>query len=314
MQKILIIKHGAFGDFIHQLTYMKTIRAHHPKAEMTLITATSQQSLATATGYFDKIVIDDRNYNPSDWYRIIKKTIVDGHYDFIYNLQGSARVVKKYLPLARLASSHNLIIRYPSKPGAQDNMTEDTIIKKYSCTWGKKETRTYHLDLIKEDMSFCQLSNEVKQTLPKEKFVLMIPGCSKGHDYKRWNPENYGKLAALLSEKGIASVIIGTASEKENIEKIMELAPKSVNLMNKTKMTDIPPLGSLALVTIGNDTGPMHFVATSKHKTIALFSPQTAYAQDKSPNVINFVGQNSINDIKVEDVLQTVLSLNNTKD
>ena len=198
MEKILVIKHGAFGDFIHQLCYMKTIRFLHAKAEITLITATSQQKLAKATGYFDKIVIDDRNYNPKDWYRIIKKTIVDGHFDFIYNLQGSARVVKKYLPLARLASSHNLIIRYPSKPNAADNMTEVTFIKKHAWTWGTKESKTYHLNLLKEDMSFCKLSDDVKKMLPEEKFVLMIPGCSQGHDFKRWAPENYGKLAASL--------------------------------------------------------------------------------------------------------------------
>lgn len=307
MEKILVIKHGALGDFIHQLTYMKTIRAHHPKAEMTLITAAAQQSLATATGYFDKIVIDDRNYNPKDWYRIIKKTIVDGHYDFIYNLQGSTRVVKKYLPLARLASSHNLIIRYPSKPGAQDNMTEETIIKKYPYTWGKKETRTYHLDLIAEDMSFCKLSDTLKKELPETKFVLMIPGCSKGHDYKRWNPENYGSLAALLKERNIETVIIGTTAEKENIDKIITLAPHAVNLMNKTSLIDIPPLAKLSLVTVGNDTGPMHFVAASGYKTIAVFSPITKSSQDKSPNVTNFVGQTSINDITVEEVFAAVL-------
>ena len=35
--------------------------------------------------------------------------------DIIYNLQGSKRVVKKYLPLARFLSNHNLVIRYPRK-------------------------------------------------------------------------------------------------------------------------------------------------------------------------------------------------------
>lgn len=306
MEKILVIKHGALGDFIHQLRWMKTIRREHPKAEITLITASSQKSLAQASGYFDKIVIDDRNYNPLDWYRIIKQTIVDGHFEVIYNLQGSTRVVKKYLPLARLASSHNLVIRYPAKREEKDNVKEVTFKKKYPLTLGSKTTRSYYLELEKEDMSFCKLNYDVKKMLPKEKFVLMIPGCSKGHDYKRWSPENYGKLASLLKKANIETLIIGTTAEQENIEKIIRLSPQAVSLMNKTSLTDIPPLAKHALVTVGNDTGPLHFVCTAGYPVVALFGPETATSQDKSPNVTNFVGQTSINDITVEEVFSAI--------
>lgn len=308
MEKILVIKHGALGDFIHQLGIMKAIRREHKTAAITLITAPAQQKFAAATGYFDNIVIDSRNYNPFEWYRIIKQTIVDGKWDYIYNLQGSKRVVKKYFPLARLASNHGLIIRYPAPDGAKDNMKEVIFKKKYPLTLGTKQKRAYTLKMEKIDLSFCKLSQEVEEILPKTRFALLIPGCSPEHGHKRWKPENYARLAGMLEKEGVASVIIGTNAEKENIEKILSLAPHAISLMGKTSLTDLPPLGERALVTIGNDTGPLHLIASSGSKTVAVFSPITASSQDKSPNVTNFVGQNDINDITVEQVFAAAVA------
>lgn len=300
-EKILVIKHGAFGDFIHQLTWMKTIRNKHPNAKITLITAQAQEKLARSTNYFDDIVIDNRTYKISDWYRIIKKTIVDGDFDIIYNLQGSKRVVKKYLPLARFLSNHNLVIRCPNK-SEKHNVKEIIFKKKYPFIFGKKEEHSYELTLENEDLSFCKLSKDIEALLPGTPFVVLIPGCSVGHDYKRWSPQNYGNLAKSLEQEGIKSVIIGTTAEKENIDEILKICPNAISLMDKTLMTDLPPIGKKALVSIGNDTGPTHFVSVSKANVIALFGPETAHAQDKSPNVENFVGERSINEIEFEDV------------
>ena len=309
-EKILVIKHGAFGDFIHQLELMKSIRATHKNAEITLITAKAQEKLANASGYFDNIVIDNRTYKLKDWYRVIKKTIVDGNFDIIYNLQGSKRVVNKYIPIARFLSDHNLIIRYP-KIKENTNFNEVTFYKNHSFTLGRKEVKTYNLELEAEDLSFCKLSQDIEKILPKEPFVLLIPGCSVGHDYKRWSPQNYGQLAKDLEQENIKTVIIGTSAEKDNIEKIIEICPSAINLMDKTLMTDLPPIGKRALVSVGNDTGPTHFVSVSKANVIALFGPQTAHAQDKSPNVLNFVGKNSINEISVTDVKNACMKYKN---
>ena len=125
-EKILVIKHGAFGDFIHQLGLMKSIRKAHKTADITLVTAKAQEKLALSSGYFDNIVIDNRTYKVSDWYRIIKKTIVDGNFDIIYNLQGSKRVVKKYLPLARFLSNHNFLQWIQNPNLAEDSNGKDS--------------------------------------------------------------------------------------------------------------------------------------------------------------------------------------------
>lgn len=309
-EKILVIKHGAFGDFIHQLELMKSIRKAHKTADITLVTAKAQEKLALSSGYFDNIVIDNRTYKVSDWYRIIKKTIVDGNFDIIYNLQGSKRVVKKYLPLARFLSNHNLVIRYPRKD-EDSNFKEVIFHKKYPFSMGKKETKPYNLEIEAEDLSFCKLSKDIENILPQNPFVLLIPGCSVGHDYKRWSPQNYGNLAKQLDNDGIKTVIIGTSAEKENIEKIIDICPSAISLMDKTLMTDLPPIGKKALVSVGNDTGPTHFVSISKANVIALFGPQTAHAQDKSPNVVNFVGKTSINDISVDEVKKACMKYKN---
>ncbi|MGE3479724.1 MAG: glycosyltransferase family 9 protein, partial [Dongiaceae bacterium] len=45
MEQILIIKHGALGDFVQSLGAMASIRLHHPKAKITLLTTKPMESL-----------------------------------------------------------------------------------------------------------------------------------------------------------------------------------------------------------------------------------------------------------------------------
>jgi ADP-heptose:LPS heptosyltransferase len=58
--KILIIKHGAFGDFIQCLGAFKALREKHLDAEITLLTTKPFEKLALMTGYFDAVWVDER--------------------------------------------------------------------------------------------------------------------------------------------------------------------------------------------------------------------------------------------------------------
>ena len=59
-RRILIIRHGALGDFVQSLGPMKAIRDFHPDARITLLTSPAMEGLAKASGLADDVWLDDR--------------------------------------------------------------------------------------------------------------------------------------------------------------------------------------------------------------------------------------------------------------
>ena len=106
MQKILVIKLGALGDFILGTGKMQTIRNAYPEAQITLLTGDAYLPLAKKSGYFDAFKTDNRTHRLSDWLRICKHILADQKWDFIFDLQKSNRTKKKYYFLGRLMTKY----------------------------------------------------------------------------------------------------------------------------------------------------------------------------------------------------------------
>ena len=63
-KNLLIIKHGALGDFILSFGPFKAIRDHHLNDRLFLLTTNKFKNFAEESNYFDEIIIDDR---PNFW-------------------------------------------------------------------------------------------------------------------------------------------------------------------------------------------------------------------------------------------------------
>ena len=105
-ENILVIKHGALGDFVMQSGRMRTIRTRHPGAHIAIITEGFLKGLAEAMGFFDEVIVDSRGYNLSTWWRVIVKEIGGRKWDAIYDLQSSNRTLCRYYPLVLTATRH----------------------------------------------------------------------------------------------------------------------------------------------------------------------------------------------------------------
>ena len=60
--KILVIKHGALGDFILSLGPFKAIRNHHLNDNIVLLTTSPYKGFAEESKYFNEVIIDDSQY------------------------------------------------------------------------------------------------------------------------------------------------------------------------------------------------------------------------------------------------------------
>lgn len=297
-ERILVIKHGALGDFIFSIGAMNAIRNMHPDAHITLMTMEMFSGIAEQIGSFNNILIDNRvsYWNLAANYRAIRG-IITGKFDIVYDLQASSRTRKRYAPLVKLLSQ-------------------------YPCTWytvyhaGSTQCKTVlefgernpvSVPYRPTDLHMVRGKGEHFSELP-EHYVMLIPGCSPNHPYKRWDAGNYSELAQRLAKIGIHSVVIGTKAEQKEIERISAASPMVVNFLGKNSLMDIPTMAARALACVGNDTGPTHMSSFCNTPVISLFSAVTrvsALFLEGVPGAVPLVSpEKNINLITVDQVWQ----------
>ena len=108
MQKILVIKLGALGDFVLELGGMLKVRQLHPDAEITLMTNKAFLSIAQQTGVFDKYIIDNRvSWLDIKTQRNLLREVAGAGFELIYDFQCVSRTEKKYFSALRWAMPHS---------------------------------------------------------------------------------------------------------------------------------------------------------------------------------------------------------------
>ena len=89
VERILVIKLSALGDFVLALAAMKKIRAVHPKAHITLLTTPPFEALAKICPYFNAVDTGGRPESFQQW-TALRRRIKAVNYARVYDLQTSA--------------------------------------------------------------------------------------------------------------------------------------------------------------------------------------------------------------------------------
>lgn len=270
-EKILIIRLGALGDLVLCMRAFAAVRAHHPDAEIAILTAPAFQGFVRMMPWFDQVLLDPRPKltDVAVWLKLrraVKDFAPTRVYDFqgklrqsiLYNLWGGALCGPEWSGAAPLCSHPRA---WPPKQGmhytdfleAQLQKADVKLPDSYDLSW---------LDAPCDDLP-----------LP-EKFALFIPGCAPNRPYKRWPAESYAALAKKLLMKGITSLAVGTDADAESIAQIRDITPEVIDLSGKTSLPQLGGLARKAVCVFGNDTGPTHLAAAVGAKTIALMSDQ----------------------------------------
>lgn len=304
MQKILVIKLGALGDFVLAVGAMQNIKAAHPDAEFTLMTGSPFVSIAKQMNMFSHYIIDNRESLLNIPYTLrIAREVTRGDFDIVYDFQSVSRTKYRYFYGMRLLSRKTFIWHQ-----GMNKVTRYRIEKKRRLSFGKCieiPTKPYGKT---SDLSFLHGENKHFDELP-ERFVLFIPGCSPNHPHKRWPVSYFSELAARLAERNIHVVLIGTQAEAEEINAIAAASPLAVNMINKTSLLDIPDLARRAYASVGNDTGPSHMASLSGMPTIAIYDNRTKQGALTGPRAINLISPDTIDKISVDQVWEKLLPI-----
>ena len=296
VQRILIIKHGALGDVVLAMGTMKRLRELHPEAHITLMTMGMFVPMAEQLGVFDDFIVDNRlpYWKLGATWRAVR-SIVKGNFDVVYDLQESSRTRKRYYPAVRFLLGHDM------DWVACNSGERRKFIKKKPFRRGKVERLPFRLERVLTDLSFMHGEGLHFDELP-ERYVMMIPGCSPNHPYKRWPVENFCALAKRLAARGVSSVVIGTRAEAAEVEAIAASSPLAVSFLGKSSLMDIPQMALRSLACVGNDTGPTHMCAYAGVPVTAIFCHRTRNSAITARCISNLISPGAIEEITVDQV------------
>lgn len=298
MEKILIIKHGALGDWITTTGAYKLIRKQHPNAHITLLTQSSFTGFAKETGWFDDVWADNRDsfFSLKTWQVIWK--IKRAKFTIVYDIQCSHRT-EKY---RRLLQTKKMIWHARTEDSEENYQGLPTphilvrIARRIAAT-GITEFPTPDISWLKADIS--------KFHLP-EKYVVLIPGCSPKRLAKRWTAQGYVDFIKAMAEKDILCVLIGTTEDNAIIDRIMRDAADHfpINLSNQCSLAMIADICRNAVGILGSDTGPMH-IAGLCAPCLVLFSNDSDPMRSKPcGNNIHTIQMNDLKKLDSDTVIE----------
>ena len=302
MKKILIIKHGSFGDIILSLHPIFSIKHHYKKSNITVLTESKYKDIFKCIPFIKNIKIDNR----AGFFSIIQniKLILwfkNQKFDWVFDLQTSRRTNIYFFVFSKLYKFYwSGIAKKSSHPHLSLNRTHLHTIDRH-----KEQLNVLGIKrFIEPDWSLFISKNKALNI--RKPYVVVVPGGSRHRLSKRWKIENFIEVISFFSELNLLTVLVGGSDEISIMEEADEKRLKILNLIGKTTFLDLATLSQRADIILGNDTGPMHFlVASSRQKTknIVLFgnASDPKLCAPRGKNVVILQKEN-INEITPDEI------------
>lgn len=298
VRRILVIKHGALGDFILATGPFRAIRAHHPEARLTLLTTSPFERLGSDFGCFDDVWIDDRPrpHRVGALFRL-RKRLISGRFDRVYDLQTSGRTgwYYRFFPSPRpewcgVAAGCSHLYDNPDRN------------RMHVIDMRAEQLRLVGIDFVPRP-EVDWLEAPVSDFGLPEEFALLVPGGSPRRPEKRWPAARYAALAQRLSERGLAPALIGAEAERDVIAEIADRCKDAMDLCGRTSLAQLASLCRRARVAVGNDTGPMHVAALAARGAVVLFSRDSdpALCAPRGDGVV-VIRRERLEDLSVDEV------------
>ncbi|PHY95260.1 ADP-heptose--LPS heptosyltransferase [Acetobacter pomorum] len=262
IQRVLVIRLGALGDFVQSFGPFQAIRQAYPAAHITLLTTTPFIELARLCPWFDEVLTDTRpRWTDVRQIRALRQMLRG--YDRVYDLQTSARTARYFLLAGRPATWCGHV--------GKGSLTHLNPWRDEMHTRARQRDQLRMagiVDVPQPDISWLR-DKGPEFDFP---YILIVPGAAQHRPAKRWPARRYGELAAEIFRRGVRPVLVGHETEQPLAQDILKYCPQALNLMGKTTLPELAGVAARAQCAVGNDTGPMHLAAVMGCKCVVLFS------------------------------------------
>jgi len=266
--RVLVIRLGALGDFVLSTGPFAAIRRHHADAYVTLLTTAPFADFARACPFFDEVWVDRR---PALWqiggWLGLRKRLRGAGFARVYDLQTSDRSGFYYRLLGPDPRPEwSGIVRgcsHPHRDPARDHIHTIERQQGQLADAGIASVPPPDLSWVAADTGRFALDG---------RYALLVPGGAPHRPAKRWPVANYLALAQRLAARGTTPVVIGGPGETGIGADIARACERARDLTGQTSFTEIIALARDASLAVGNDTGPIHLIASAGCPSVVLFS------------------------------------------
>ncbi len=168
-----------------------------------------------------------------------------------------------------IALANTLLSEKPEVPYSKTLVSDDEIKLRQAPV--SAEQKTAILAKIREDYAEFDPA--------KHQIVLINPNASELLPQRRWMKDRYAELMRRILEQSKTAVVLitGAPAEREEAEmlRISVANSRCINFAGRVKFTELPPLYTVSLLMVTNDSGPGHFSSVTPLKTFVLFGPET---------------------------------------
>lgn len=316
IERILVIKLSALGDFVLALAAMKRIRAAHPKAHITLLTTPPFEAMGRICPYFNAVDTGGRPDSMTAWLAL-RKRLRAARFARVYDLQTSTQSNRIFQilrpnppPWSGIAFGCALPHRNPHR-NSMHTLERQADQLKWAGIWPDAPTEPDTAP--PPDLSWIMKTAGPERPVPganrPRPYVIFVPGGSAHRLDKRWPVEKYAELARILYGRGFDIVIVGGPQETELAHVIQRATPRARDLTGRTDFASVARLGAKAALAIGNDTGPLHLAAAGGAPTIVLFSQASRPELSAPRGRVKILQAPDLADLPVAQVAQAADSL-----
>jgi len=283
-KSILILKPCCIGDVLQSTALVAALREAYPRARLGYAVGVWSRPVLANNPRLDVLVdtgsiVGGRPCSIAAYLAFVR-TLRRGHWDACFVLERS--------PLFSLAAwmagipdrigpdnagrGVALTLRVPVRPRRQEAEACLDLARAVGLTTNVSYTEFY---------PSAEDETEVDRLLPGETgrlLAVLAPGggVNPGTSLlaKRWPAERFGALAARLSARGYAVVLIGGRGDKELSKRVKDASgARAIDLCGQLSLTGCGALLKRAAVFVGNDTGVMHLAAAVGTPVVGLFGP-----------------------------------------
>jgi ADP-heptose:LPS heptosyltransferase len=291
-QRILFIRLSHFGDLLHLVPLLRSVRKASPDSELDLLVGPWGRDVAERIPYIDHVLtyaprlyhLNRGNTGECLSWRQEKefgRQLAERKYDVVVATHGAGLVE---LALIHAAQA-NQWLGPPAEYNDLQPFARQVIAPfekdLYEATRMVRLGRYLGCELDDDTLEFWIAPEEEAQArvlleqceATASGWVVICPGA--GWPGKQWPLDRYAQIADCVIEKtGLKVLIAGAASERSMGQQMASLMSQpSVNVMGQTSWGVLAALIRDARLFIGGDSGPMHLTAVYGTPCVCLFGP-----------------------------------------
>jgi ADP-heptose:LPS heptosyltransferase len=314
IDKVLVLVLGGLGDAVLATAPMKALRAHHEKAEITVLTAPSNVRFFANSPWVDRVDARWPIKKPLDKVKF-NWAIRNERYGMIYDLTNnddSEAIFKALTPFPPnwsgdvVGCSHPHVDRSRLTLHRLDRYADQMMV----CGIGPKEGYAPGLSPLPDLTWTHAAAGDPAKSDPARHgingpFAFLVPEGAPEDASRRWPSARYGELANSLLELGVQPVIVGGPAAIPLALEIRAIAPRALDLVARLDMFAFIDMARKSSLAVGSEGDLSVMAAAAGAPTLAIINPNEASVRKASPRgeaTVGLVARN-FDTIGVNDVL-----------